>query len=57
MLNKDDRELFYLARIATALERIAAAVEPNKKKWTTEREDAENLHSMLYRLVSAKFRK
>lgn len=28
-----------LARIADALERIAAALEPNRKAWTTTKED------------------
>lgn len=41
-----------LARIADALERIAAAIEPNRKAWTTEREDEANLHAILYQLVT-----
>ena len=41
-----------LRRIADALERIAAAIEPNRKAWTTEKEDSANLHSMIYRLLT-----
>lgn len=41
-----------LARIADALERIAAALEPNRKSWTTQKEDETNLHSLLYKLTT-----
>lgn len=43
-----------LERIANALERIAAALEPNRKAWTTEKEDGANLHAMLYHLVTGR---
>ena len=41
-----------LARIANALERIAAALEPNPKAGTTTKEDETNLHSLLYQLTT-----
>lgn len=41
-----------LERIANALERIAAALEPNRKAWTTEKEDDANLHAILYQLAT-----
>lgn len=40
-----------LERIANALERIAAALEPNRKAWTTEKEDSMNLHAMLHAML------
>ena len=43
-----------LARIADALERIAAALEPNRKSWTTQKEDETNLHSLLYQLTTTR---
>lgn len=43
-----------LERIANALERIAAALEPNRKAWTTEKEDSANLHAILYQLVTGR---
>jgi hypothetical protein len=43
-----------LERIANALERIAAALEPNRKAWTTEKEDDANLHAILYQLVTGR---
>lgn len=41
-----------LARVADALERIADAMEPNRKAWTTEKEDSTNLHSLLYQIAT-----
>ena len=43
-----------LDRIANALERIAAALEPNRQAWTTEKEDSANLHAILYQLVTGR---
>lgn len=43
-----------LERIANALERIAAALEPNRKAWTTEKEDDANIHAMMYQLVTGR---
>lgn len=43
-----------LERIANALERIAAAIEPNRKSWTTQKEDETNLHSLLYQLTTTR---
>lgn len=43
-----------LERIANALERIAAALEPNHKAWTTEKEDSANLHAILYQFVTGR---
>lgn len=40
-----------LERIANALERIAAALEPNRKAWTTEKEDSMNLHAILHAML------
>jgi hypothetical protein len=40
-----------LERIANALERIAAALEPNRKAWTTEKEDSMNLHAILHTML------
>lgn len=41
-----------LTRIADALERIAAALEPNRKAWTSTKEDEANMHSLLFRIAS-----
>lgn len=43
-----------LERIANALERIAAALEPNRKAWTTAKEDEMNIHSLIYKLTMGK---
>lgn len=40
-----------LERIANALERIADALEPNRKAWTTEKEDSMNLHAILHAML------
>lgn len=43
---------YQLERIANALERIADALEPNRKAWTTNKEDEMNLHSMVYAIMT-----
>ena len=51
----NDFEYCQLRRIADALERIAAALEPNSgKEWTTTEEERMNLHSLLYEILRTK---